>query len=144
MFPATITRFPCRGFWLFLAMTAAVTSGCSNKTPDGPARYALSGNVTFDGKPVPTGTIRFSPDREKGNQGPGTIADIRHGKYQTLPGKGIVGGPMVVEISGSDGIPVEVSGETIPSGTALIESYRTEINLPKETATRDFDIRKER
>jgi len=113
--------------------------GCA-ATSEGPLRYELSGVVTHGGQPVPVGMIRFTPDTDKGNHGPGTIAMVKQGRYRTRSGKGTVGGAMIVEISGFDGVPTKVDGETIASGTPLFEPYRTEADLPREAATLDFDV----
>jgi hypothetical protein len=45
----------------------AIVFGCG---PDGPSRYSISGSVTFQGKPVPVGFIKFEPDTAKSNAGP--------------------------------------------------------------------------
>jgi hypothetical protein len=49
----------------------------------GPQRFHVEGKVTFDGKPVPSGTIRFEPDSTKGNTGPVGYAAIIDGRYTT-------------------------------------------------------------
>ena len=60
---------------------------------DGPRRYELGGRITWSGQPVPAGQILFTPDAAKGNSGPGGMAKIKEGRYVTLPGLGIIGGP---------------------------------------------------
>jgi len=98
-------------------MLCAGVSGCG-KT-DQPNRYELSGKALFDGKPIPEGTISFSPDSTKGNDGPGNMADIKEGKFVTRPGKGIVGGPYIVV----------VYGYSDPK-TPLFLPYEFHVNLP--------------
>ena len=73
-------------------------------------RFPVSGEITFQGKPVPLGEILFSPDSSKGNQGPASFAVIKDGKYSLGTDKGIVGGPYKLSISGFDGVP-DKSGE---------------------------------
>lgn len=119
----------------------AFLGGCAGSS-DAPPRFSLSGQVTFDGKPVPAGTILFSPDSSQGNQGPGTSTTIEQGAYRTRPQKGVIGGPMLVEITGYDGIPIEVDGEKMENGKMLFKPYRTEIDLPHESFQHDFDIPK--
>src|SRR3954469_18289896 len=70
----------------------------------GSGRYHLSGNVTFDGKPVPAGKIYFHADIPRGNSGPPAFADINQGAYDTRKGgSGGQGGPVLVAIEGFDG-----------------------------------------
>lgn len=115
-------------------LALGLLAGCGG--PAGPARYDVEGVVTYDGKPVPAGRVVFEPDSAKGNQGPACYADIEDGKYASPSGKGTVGGPHVVRINGSNGVPHDES----PLGTALFPEYRTNVDLPKETATHDFDV----
>lgn len=135
---------PLAGASVLLTGLFAVSllTGCSSQTSEGPERYALSGHVKYDGKPVPRGTITFTPDNEKGNHGPASLAIIQDGEYQTTGSKGIIGGAMVVEINGSDGIPVEVNGETMEAGTALFSAYRIKLELPEQSTQQDFEVPK--
>lgn len=124
------------GFGVFLTLAA----GCSSQPDLG--RETLRGNVTFNGQPLPVGEIQFRPDFDRGNQGPGTIAKIVDGTYQTPEQKGIIPGPMVVTISGFDGIPYEYKdgGETIVEkrGKPIFTNYRTNVEIPK--GSNEFDI----
>lgn len=61
---------------------------------------AVSGTVTFKGKPVPSGEIRLTPDSSQGNKGPMISMLIVDGKYQTPEDKGVIGGPYQVRIMG--------------------------------------------
>lgn len=117
-----------------IAVTLAF-SGCTQST--GTGQYTLSGAVLYQGKPVPAGEITLSPDGARGNTGPGSIASIKDGKYQTLPGKGIVGGAYVVQILGFDGVPTDAMSA---AGTALFPPYETRVEFPRESATHDFSI----
>ena len=63
---------------------AIVCAGCGD---DGAARYDMTGAVTFDGKPVPKGYVRFAPDKDAGASGPGASATILDGVYKTLPAR---------------------------------------------------------
>lgn len=101
--------------------------GCG-ASGDSPQRFDVSGAVTFDGKPVASGTVLFEPDPGKGNRGPAGFAQIREGKFDTaLGGKGIIGGPHVVRISGGDKI-------------AAFSEYVISVDLPRQRSTRDFDV----
>ena len=73
-----------------LALSILLTlMGCGS-AEDTPERYQISGTVSFDGKPVPTGEIVINPDA--GNTGEGSYAVIKNGKYETAPGQGVSGG----------------------------------------------------
>lgn len=100
-------------------------------------RYDVSGTVTFDGAPVPAGTITFLP--ASGNTGPGGSATIKDGKYDTAAGgKGPTGGPHTVVITGFDG--KSDPGNELPYGKPLFTEYKTEADLPKQKATQDFNV----
>ena len=58
-----------------------VLAGCMGDP--GPKRYRVSGEITFDGKPVPHGEIVFTPDSGQGNSGPQGIAIIQNGHFDT-------------------------------------------------------------
>jgi hypothetical protein len=85
---------------------------------------------------VPQGEIVFRPDDTAGNDGPGSFARITNGRYQTHPGKGVVGGAYVVDIIGFDGIPNESSS----AGSPLCDLVTLRLEFPKHPSTRDFDL----
>tara|TARA_R110002111_G_scaffold153375_1_gene220255 strand:- start:241484 stop:241897 length:414 start_codon:yes stop_codon:yes gene_type:complete len=118
-----------------------IAFGCSGGEADGPEKYTLSGKVTFAGKPVPVGEIILEPDSTKGNSGPASVAVIKQGEYFTESGKGIIGGPYIVRISGNDGVSVTLpDGMQLPEGKQLFGSYETKIELAKEKTTQDFEV----
>ena len=131
-----------RRFYRFPVVCCALffSVGCTNS--DGPERFNLSGQVTFDGKPIPAGQIRFSPDVDRGNQGPATIAKIKNGQYSTPTERGVIGGPTIVRIAGFDGVPIVEGVETLPEGTALFKPYQIEVDLQKQSGTENFDVPK--
>src|SRR5262245_56252175 len=67
----------------------------------------VSGNITFDGKPVPAGKVYILPDGSKGNSGVSGFADIKDGKYNTkLPGgQAAAPGAVIFAIEGIDPVP---------------------------------------
>ena len=125
-------------FLIALPVVAALC-GCGANT-DGPVRYAVSGNVTFDGQAVPKGFVTFLPDVSKGNKGPGGGAEIKDGRYRTARGKGVVGGPYVVKIVGYDGVPTMAEGEELTDGSSLFDPYQTTVEFPQEETTQDFQV----
>jgi hypothetical protein len=104
--------------------------------------------VNFDGKPVPNGRIQFMPDSSKGNSGPPGYAQIKDGKFDTSAegGKGHVGGPMIVSISGNDNSESGASPDETdpkapePKSNVLFPNYQETFELPKETTTQDFNV----
>jgi hypothetical protein len=99
--------------------------------------YHVSGTVTYQGKPVPTGQIVFEPDASAGNSGQAGFAKIKDGHYDTrTEGQGTLGGPHLVRIHGRDGIP---RGELL-NGMQLFQDYNTKADLPKANANQDFDV----
>jgi hypothetical protein len=118
-----------------LCATLLVPAGCS-RPQAGPPRFAVRGQVTFDGKPVPAGRIAFEPDTVAGNVGPAGYGNIVAGLFTTYSGMGAVGGPHVVRISGFDGI---ASGEMV-EGKELFPEYTTTVELPAKAATIDFEV----
>ncbi len=128
-------------FIRFCCLTVLTLSlaGCGGGN-DGPERFAVSGRITFEGQPVPMGFIKFTPDTSQGNSGPGAGAPIENGTYSTPSGKGLVGGPHIVEIAGWDGVPITESGETLPEGTELFPLYHTRFDFPKDDGEHDFAV----
>ncbi len=104
----------------------------------GPKRHHISGQVLYDGKPVPAGEIYFDPDVTKGHDGPQGFARIQDGQYDTREvGKAVAAGPHVVRIFGFDGKP----GPELPLGRALFAEYTTPADIPdRGDATLDFQV----
>lgn len=118
----------------FFALAALTLLGCGG--PTGPETYKLTGSVTYQGQPVPAGEIQFTPNSREGNSGPGTIAAIKDGKYETPDGRGVVGGSYGVRIVGYDG---RANSES-DYGISLFPPHSEKADLPKEDATVDFEI----
>ncbi len=119
--------------WAGLVMALAVL-GCGDR---GPVRYDLSGEATFDGRPIPAGLIFFDPDIARGNDGPAGFATIRNGHYDTRDhGKGMIGGPHRVRIHGFDGRP----GAELPMGKMLFPEFALAVDFPKQSGTWDVNV----
>lgn len=103
----------------------------------GTPRYDLSGNVTFEDQPVPSGAISFDP--VEGGIG-GGFAEIRDGRFDTATdGRGHLGGEHRVRISGNTG---QLIGDD-PDLTTLDElfpPYETTVELPIRSTSMDFEI----
>jgi hypothetical protein len=108
------------------ALACCLILGCTG----GPKRYRVSGKVTFAGKPVPAGTIYFTPDGARNNRGPAGYAQIKDGQYDTSAsgGQGATAGPVVVKIEGSDGT------------NQLFRTQELPADLPQENTSKDFDV----
>jgi hypothetical protein len=120
--------------FVFICLTLAVT-GCSR----GPKRYVVSGTITYQGRPVPAGRILFEPDVEKGNRGPGGVAEIYDGSYCTLDDMGVVGGPHIARFSLGDGVNPSVLfrfGKPVP----LPPDCMVTLDVPHEDTSYDITV----
>jgi hypothetical protein len=126
-------RNPVCSLLLMIVLVGLV--GCGGS--DGPKRYSLSGNVTYNGSPVPTGTVSFDPvDGQFG----GGFAPIENGKYDTnVNGRGHLGGNHVVTITGTDGTPVDPN-DADKGMRQLFPPYETTVDLGKRASTMDFEV----
>ncbi len=128
-FSISIQKLPA----LALCVALLALSGCGS---DGPPRYSLSGKVVYNGQPVPSGLVVFEPDNSKGNKGPQGFSEIKDGVYRTDKfGRGAVSGPLIVRISGY----TKASGGE-GTATVLFPDYLTQIDLPEEATTFDFEV----
>jgi hypothetical protein len=110
-----------------------LTVGCSSA----PSRYDVSGKVTFNGRAVPAGVLRFDPDAAAGNNGPQGFVEFRDGVYDTSKGgRGTGGGPYIVYIQGFDG----QRAPDLPLGRPLFPEHQTRIDLSRENTVHDFDV----
>ncbi|MEW4452311.1 hypothetical protein AB1L30_06455 [Bremerella sp. JC817] len=115
-----------------LVLACLTLAGCGA----GDTSVHLTGKVTYQGNPVPTGTITFSPDTTQGNAGHGSKAIIHDGTYTTRESFGLVGGPHVVRIEGFDGVAV---GDNL-DGNLLFKPFEESFDLPKSSGEFDFDV----
>ncbi len=122
-----------------LLLVVAALSGCG---PRGPQRFQLEGKVTFGGKPVPSGAIRFEPDSTKGNTGPVGYTPIKDGRYTTAMegSKGSLKGPIVAFLTGGPAPDPKVE---FPKMWFI--DYRTTLTVEQKSGvtTFDFDVPKE-
>lgn len=131
--PPTVIARVAIGLFALAILGAA---GCG---PRGPARYQIEGQVTFRGKPVPSGLIRFEPDASKGNHGPVGYAAIKDGRYttDTQGCKGALEGPLAAFMTGGPAPDPKVEFPKM-----WFEEYHTTIDLDpaRGVTTFDFDV----
>ncbi|EAQ78319.1 hypothetical protein DSM3645_18321 [Blastopirellula marina DSM 3645] len=128
---------PC---WLgrLLLIGVIALSGCWSQPSD---QIVISGEATYDGKPIPVGELIFTPDTKKGNKGPQGRAKIQQGKFTTAgSGRDIVGGPYQVELKAFDGVAFEGRELVVEEGKPLFGSVRSPIDLPLKTATLHVEV----
>jgi hypothetical protein len=99
---------------------------------------SLNGTATYDGKPIPYGSIMFEPDTEKGNSGSGGAADIVNGRYKTRKNGGVGVGAYRVTIYGFDS--ALNTNHSMDADVSMFNPYVTEINITQETKTWDFNV----
>ncbi len=100
-------------------------------------RFGLSGQITFEGEPIPFGWLVFKPAH-----GPGATANIENGTYRTRAGWGTVGGQHSVEIVAFDGkaIPDPMSEGGVNSTGSNLFSITVQKELPRESSTWDLHL----
>lgn len=115
-----------------LAIVAVTCAGCGKRD-----RFDVIGQVTFDGEPVPAGTLTFIP---VGNEPAGRVAGfapIRAGRFATREGRSPGSGPHRVMVNGCDGVPYESRlGDAVdhhPMGKDLFTSHVVEVDLPAKS-----------
>jgi len=112
---------------------ALIGAGCSDH---GPRRFPIEGRVTYDGVPVPAGSIRFEPDAAGGNHGPVGYAAILSGSYSTSHlGKGVLKGPLVAYVTGG---PARDPQAEFPK--LWFVEYRKTLTLEPKPGATMFDI----
>ncbi len=113
---------------LLLGLVAA--TGCGG----GPAKYTLTGKVTYGGQPIALGSMILEPLEGVANADTVANAEIRAGRYEAE----IVGGPhkvLIRDLSSEAGTP--------GARSLFVYEYYTKLDLPKESSQpveRDIDI----
>ena len=126
------------GRWTVLSAALCLFAGCGQS---GPARYSVSGNVSYKGAPIPVGQISFEPDTTRGNEGPGASAVIKDGKYDTADGgKGAVAGPVIIAVEGIDPNPPAKAESSDITTRVLFARYELEAVLPDSSSTKDITV----
>ncbi|MFO0891667.1 MAG: hypothetical protein U0790_21300 [Isosphaeraceae bacterium] len=111
-----ILRHRRRSRRLAAALAVALASGCVGE--EGPLRLPVTGRVTLDGTPLPSGTVTFHP----GGKGPAASAGISEGSFAIGRSEGLAPGTYKVEI-----VSVQETGKRVTSPddpTATIDEVR--------------------
>lgn len=132
----TFSRTRSLLFLLTFFAPLVLVAGCGTSEPENIVH--VSGTVTHRGKPLPVGMIIFEPNPAKGNSGPQGHADIKDGKFDTRGSKkGAAIGPMIVRITGGDGINPE---PFTPFGKLLFEEFVTKIDISHDSTELKLDV----
>lgn len=112
----------------------AACSGCLSER--GPQMYKLTGKVTYDGRPIPVGDIRFEPLQGTVNRQTIKVAQVKDGVYTTE----VTGGPHRVAVRDLSG---GFDNSTMQS--MFLTEYYTQADLPPlesvdDVHTYDLDI----
>ena len=116
-------------------LSVALLAGCRD---DG--RYQLSGAATFQGKPIPTGEVRLTPDTSQGNRGPAVLAMIKDGRYETSAERGVLGGHYVLRVTGYGAAPASNDPTAPDFGRPLFPARQLFVELPQEDFQYDIKI----
>lgn len=102
---------------------------------------AVTGSVTYNGQPVPSGEVRLTPDSRSGNSGPAVVCMIRDGKYQTPEQKGVVGGAYQLRIMGYGPAPETDDPTASDTGAPMFKTQTQAAEFPKgEDCVHDITI----
>ena len=109
-------------------------SGCEKKVQ----YYHVWGKITYQGQPIPAGSITFDPDIAGGVDGRQGFAMIKNGEYDTRidDGRPTPGGKYVARVYATDGIP----GPERPNGKPLFPERLIPKELPKADGPLDIDV----
>lgn len=116
-----------------VAIIGLVCLGGCGSGDTGPTRYRLTGNVTFNGKPVKNGAVQLNP--KTGEFGGGGAA-IEDGWYDTAGGgtRGHLGGLHTVRVTSDMGQEYDENWEP------AFPPYEFEQDLPRSSSTLDIEV----
>jgi hypothetical protein len=139
-------------FWLGLAMTTTTLCGC--RGDHGPERVVVSGKVTYNGKPIGEGEIRFVPSAT--TAAPVSGANIKDGQYRAEIRGGVPVGSHTIQIEAyrpdTSKMPPNQSasqpstGQRIPMIQYIPKRYnlnsemKITIDSGSKPITKDFDL----
>ena len=127
-------------------ITAALMSGCGGDR--GPERVVVSGTITYNGKPISRGLIRFVPDAK--SSVPSAAAEIVDGQYRAASYGGVAVGTHKIEIDAyrqapeKPGVPIEFSRRArqqyLPTKYNRDSQEKITIESGSGKITRDFQL----
>jgi hypothetical protein len=125
---------------MILALALLVASCGDNSVP----RHPIKGQVTFQGKPVEMGTIRFTADAAVGNVAPACYAQIKDGRYETNPEESPTTGRYHIQVMGIDLARAVLNPPpgTPPDLPALFLPYETTVEVPAPEGTFNIEVPK--
>ena len=146
--PAVLLRFLlCLGATLALPLS----NGCNRN--QGPERVVVSGTVTFDGKPIPDGEIRFMPDAAA--DAPVSASPIVDGTYKVDAHGGVPIGTHTVQVNAYRAVAMKPGPEGVmpmtinkPRQQYLPKRYNSDSQLKMSIEsggrriTKDFELAK--
>ena len=95
-----------------------------------PQRHIIAGQVTYQGKPVKVGLIRFTPQVQAESARPIVAGAISDGRYSLKSGHGSDGGSYRVQISGFTGVPKQAGPVMDPLGDQLFPDVIRTATVP--------------
>jgi hypothetical protein len=125
-------------------LATIIFCGCGRR---GPERVVVSGSVTYNGKPIPEGTVRFLPPQSSSM--PATTAIIKDGAYQASGLGGVAVGTYKIEIEAFRQAPEQKASpmvRDIPRVQYLPKRFNADSKMeitiePGSTAiTKDFTL----
>ena len=123
------------GLFLFgAAMLAVFAAGCGG--PEGPERFGVWGDATYEGEPIPHAILVFSNTETQYD----TVMNIEDGYYENYDGKGHTGGKFRVTVEAWTKM-AEAWEDDAPKLFAGV--YNKEIQLPPEDTELNLDFKKE-
>jgi hypothetical protein len=129
------------------ATLVGLSGGCATDDPH-PATVPVEGKVTYQGQPVPKGTITFQPDG--GRPGVGEIQPDGTYRLSTFGDKdGAVPGTHKVMILANTGDPTKMPStpgyvtpkDLIPKKYADIKTSGLEVPVSQDKKSYDFDLK---
>src|SRR5262249_47543041 len=128
-------------------MFGLLALGCDS---GGPTMGRVSGTITYQGKPIPKGTVTFVATDGKNPNATGTIQAGSYRLQTDEPGDGAVVGEYKVAISDIDqdtfntelpGMPVKVPKSAIPKQYHNANTSGLTAKVERGSNTRDFDLK---
>lgn len=140
-----------RGTWtvaVAVGLLIGAISGCSESV-ERPRTFPVGGKVTYNGQPVPKGTVTFQPDR-----GDPAVGEIQSdGTYQLstfAKGDGAVPGHYKVFIVANTADPTKIPGSTpgwtppkdlVPKKYNVAETSGLEATVSEDKKEINFDLK---